>query len=89
MSEVTKILYRKNYPAIDAASPEQSQAGRKVLITGASAVIGRAAAQGFVPRKRLHVLRRSLKLLGMGTQKCLDTNMKLLTKFQSTHSGIT
>jgi short-subunit dehydrogenase len=29
MSEVTKILYRKNYPAIDAASPEQSQAGRK------------------------------------------------------------
>ena len=48
MSEVTKVLYRKNYPAIDAASPEQSQAGRKVLITGASAVIGRAAAQGFV-----------------------------------------
>jgi NAD(P)-dependent dehydrogenase (short-subunit alcohol dehydrogenase family) len=48
MSEVTKVLYRKNYPAIDAASPEQSQAGRKVLITGGSAVIGRAAAQGFV-----------------------------------------
>lgn len=48
MSEVTKLLHRKNYPAIDAASPEQSQAGRKVLITGASAGIGRAAAQGFV-----------------------------------------
>jgi NAD(P)-dependent dehydrogenase (short-subunit alcohol dehydrogenase family) len=48
MSEVTKVLYRKNYPAIDAASPEQSQAGQKVLITGASAIIGRAAAQGFV-----------------------------------------
>lgn len=48
MSEVTKVLHRKNYPAIDAASPEQSQVGRKVLITGASAVIGRAVAQGFV-----------------------------------------
>jgi hypothetical protein len=48
MSEVTKVLYHKNYPAIDAASPEQSQAGRKLLITGALAVIGRAAAQGFV-----------------------------------------
>ncbi|KAK7227932.1 hypothetical protein V2G26_000102 [Clonostachys chloroleuca] len=48
MSEVTKTLHRKNYPAIDAASPEQSQAGRKVLITGGSAVIGRAAAEAFV-----------------------------------------
>ncbi|RDW80982.1 hypothetical protein BP5796_05680 [Coleophoma crateriformis] len=48
MSEVTKVLHRQNYPAIDAASPEQSQAGRKVLITGASEVVGRAAAQGFV-----------------------------------------
>lgn len=48
MSEVTKILHRENYPAIDAASPEQSQTGRKVLITGGSAVIGRAGAQGFV-----------------------------------------
>lgn len=48
MSEVTKTLHRKNYPAIDAASPEQSQAGRKILITGGSAVIGRAAAEGFV-----------------------------------------
>ena len=48
MSAVTKVLHRKNYPAIDAASPEQSQAGRKVLITGGSAVIGRAAAEGFV-----------------------------------------
>jgi NAD(P)-dependent dehydrogenase (short-subunit alcohol dehydrogenase family) len=48
MSEVTTVLHRKNYPAIDAASPEQSQAGREVLITGASAVIGRTAAQGFV-----------------------------------------
>ena len=48
MSEVMTVLHRKKYTAIDAASPEQSQAGRKVLITGASSVIGRAAAQGFV-----------------------------------------
>lgn len=48
MSEVTKILRRKNYPGIDAALPEQSQTGQKVLITGGSAVIGRAAAQGFI-----------------------------------------
>ncbi|RAO72824.1 uncharacterized protein BHQ10_008836 [Talaromyces amestolkiae] len=48
MSEVTKTLHRKVYPAIDAASPEQSQAGRKILITGGSAVIGRAAAEAFV-----------------------------------------
>lgn len=48
MSQVTKTLHRQNYPAIDAASPEQSQAGRKILITGGSAVIGRSAAQAFV-----------------------------------------
>lgn len=48
MSAITKILHRKNYPAIDAASPEQSQAGRKVLITGGSAVIGRATAEAYV-----------------------------------------
>lgn len=48
MSEVTKILHRKNYHAIDASSPEQSQAGRKILITGGTDVIGRAAAQRFV-----------------------------------------
>lgn len=48
MSGVTRVLHRKNYPAIDAASPEQSQAGRKILIIGGSAVIGRTAAQAFV-----------------------------------------
>jgi FlaA1/EpsC-like NDP-sugar epimerase len=48
MSKFTKVLHRKNYAAIDAASPEQSQAGRNILITGGSDVIGRAAAQGFV-----------------------------------------
>lgn len=48
MSEFTKVLHRKNYPSIDAASPEQLQSGRNVLITGASAVIGRAAARGFI-----------------------------------------
>ncbi|KFY14404.1 hypothetical protein V492_02651 [Pseudogymnoascus sp. VKM F-4246] len=48
MSNFTKVLHRKNYAAIDAASPEQSQAGRNILITGGSDVIGRAAAQGFV-----------------------------------------
>lgn len=48
MSLVTKTLRRQNYAAIDAASPEQSQAGRKVLITGGTGVIGRAAAQAFV-----------------------------------------
>jgi NAD(P)-dependent dehydrogenase (short-subunit alcohol dehydrogenase family) len=48
MSKFTKVLHRTNYAAIDAASPEQSQAGRNILITGGSAVIGRAAARGFV-----------------------------------------
>ena len=48
MSGITKTLHRKNYPAIDAASPEQSQTGRTILITGGSAVIGRAAAEAFV-----------------------------------------
>ena len=48
MSSVTKPLHRTNYPSIDAASPSQSQAGRKILITSSSAVVGRAAAAGFV-----------------------------------------
>lgn len=48
MSEVTKTLRRRNYPAIDAESPDHSQSGRNVLITGGTAVIGHAAAQGFI-----------------------------------------
>ena len=48
MSLITKTLHRKNYAVIDAASPEQSQTGRKVLITGGTGTIGRAAAEAFV-----------------------------------------
>lgn len=48
MSKITKTLHRQNYAAIDAASPGNSQTGRKVLITGGTGTIGRAAAQAFV-----------------------------------------
>jgi NAD(P)-dependent dehydrogenase (short-subunit alcohol dehydrogenase family) len=48
MSEVTKTLHRTNYPAIDAASLEQSQSGRRVLITGSSGGIGLAVAKAYV-----------------------------------------
>jgi NAD(P)-dependent dehydrogenase (short-subunit alcohol dehydrogenase family) len=48
MSEVTRTLHRTNYPAIDAASPEQSQSGWRVLITGSSGGIGLAVAKAYV-----------------------------------------
>jgi NAD(P)-dependent dehydrogenase (short-subunit alcohol dehydrogenase family) len=48
MSNFTKVLHRKNYATIDAASAEQSQTGRNILVTGGSDVIGLAVAEGFV-----------------------------------------
>ncbi|KAJ6546875.1 hypothetical protein B0H19DRAFT_1211642 [Mycena capillaripes] len=48
MSEVTRILHRKNYASIDAARPEQSQAGRKFLITGSCGGLGLHMARAFV-----------------------------------------
>lgn len=43
----TSTQHSSAYPAIDASSPELSQAGRAVLITGASFGLGFAAMQGF------------------------------------------
>ena len=43
----TSTQHSSAYPAIDASSPELSQAGRTVLVTGASFGLGFAAVQGF------------------------------------------
>ena len=43
----TPTQHSSSYPAIDASLPELSQAGRTILITGASYGIGFAAMQGF------------------------------------------
>lgn len=46
-STFTKTIHKTTYPTIDPARPELSQAGRTVVITGGSAGIGFAIAQGF------------------------------------------
>lgn len=45
-SAYTPHVHRDVYPAIDPAAPQNSQAGKVVIITGASAGIG---ARGFTP----------------------------------------
>ena len=48
MSFVTPTLRRKNYDAISASSPSNSQTGHSVLITGSSDGIGKEVARAYV-----------------------------------------
>jgi hypothetical protein len=40
LMQFTKTVHRDQYPAIDPANPELSQAGKVVVITGASRGLG-------------------------------------------------
>lgn len=39
--QFTRTVYRDQYPSIDPSSPELSQAGKVVIVTGASRGLGR------------------------------------------------
>jgi len=51
-----KTLHKTPYPAISPLRPELSQAGRTVLITGASVGIGFAIARAFVQAKTTRLI---------------------------------
>lgn len=55
-STMVKTIHKKGYPAIDPSRPELSQAGRTILITGASSGIGFAIARGFAQAGAAHVI---------------------------------
>ena len=48
VTNVTKTVHHKAYPAVSPARPELSQAGRVVLITGGGTGVGFSIAQSFV-----------------------------------------
>jgi NAD(P)-dependent dehydrogenase (short-subunit alcohol dehydrogenase family) len=51
-----KTLHKKPYPVISPLRPELSQAGRTVVVIGASAGIGFAIARAFVQASASHVI---------------------------------
>ncbi|KAK2044678.1 short chain dehydrogenase [Colletotrichum somersetense] len=67
----TKTIHKKPYPAIFASRPELSQNGRTVLVTGGSAGIGFAIAQGFAQAgaKRIIILGRRQNLVDEAVSK--------------------
>ncbi|EFE39773.1 hypothetical protein TRV_05509 [Trichophyton verrucosum HKI 0517] len=56
MAAFTFTQHSSVYPAIDASQPELSQAGRTVLITGASYGIGFTAVQGFAKASAARII---------------------------------
>ena len=62
---LTQTFHRKAYPAISPTLPALSQAGRTVLVTGASGGVGFAIAKGFIlaSASRLVILGRNLSTL--------------------------
>ncbi|KAF3893535.1 putative short-chain dehydrogenase [Trichophyton interdigitale] len=56
MAAFTFTQHSSVYPAIDASQPELSQAGRTILITGASYGIGFAALQGFAKASAARII---------------------------------
>ncbi|KAK1972327.1 short chain dehydrogenase [Colletotrichum sublineola] len=67
----TKTIHKKPYPAILPSRPELSQNGRTVVITGGSAGIGFAIAQGFAQAgaKRIIILGRRQNLVDEAVSK--------------------
>ncbi|KAK4224470.1 hypothetical protein QBC38DRAFT_458237 [Podospora fimiseda] len=51
-----KTIHRRPYPAISPLKPENSQAGRTVLITGGAGGIGFAEAKAFIQAGAAHVI---------------------------------
>ncbi|KAK0663918.1 hypothetical protein QBC41DRAFT_328980 [Cercophora samala] len=51
-----KTLHRESYPAISPLRPENSQAGKTILITGGAGGIGFAIATAFVQASASHVI---------------------------------
>ncbi|KAK4043875.1 hypothetical protein C8A01DRAFT_43249 [Parachaetomium inaequale] len=51
-----KTLHKQPYPALSPTRPEHSQAGRTVLVVGASTGIGFATARAFVQASAFHVI---------------------------------
>ncbi|EZG02812.1 hypothetical protein H106_07174 [Trichophyton rubrum CBS 735.88] len=56
MITFTPTQHKAVYPAINASQPELSQAGRTILITGASYGIGLAAVQGFASASAARII---------------------------------
>ena len=77
MSEVTRTLHRKNYDAISASSPAQSQAGRTVLITGSSGGIGLAVARAYITAGA-----KTVVITSRTQEKALRTALELQTSSQ-------
>jgi FlaA1/EpsC-like NDP-sugar epimerase len=62
MATFTKIIHRKPYPAIEPASPANSQAGKTILITGAASGIGIEIARAFIKASAIRVILVSRRL---------------------------
>ena len=72
-SAYTPTVYRDQYPAIDPSSPALSQAGKVVIITGASEGIG---ARGFAPAFA-KAKPRAIVLVGRNAAKLSATEANL------------
>jgi len=78
MADFTKSTHRDTYPAISPTVPANTQAGRTILVTGGTAGIGFAIAQGFVQAGAARVI-----ITGRRT----DVLAKAVKDLESTASG--
>jgi hypothetical protein len=72
--QFTRTAYRDVYPSIDPTSPELSQAGKVVIITGASKGIGR-----HVSRKNCSHGSQSPSIRSLRFPKCFFPPSRLTT----------
>jgi NAD(P)-dependent dehydrogenase (short-subunit alcohol dehydrogenase family) len=67
MATFTSTYHHTCYPAIDPASPLNSQAGHTVLITGATRGIGLASARAYITAGAARVIVLSRQELSLGS----------------------
>lgn len=91
MTTLTKTHHRNPYPAIDPSTPANSQAGRTVLLTGASTGIGFEIARAFAiaSAAQVIILSRSQDQLATAIEKLEAWRPNgTSTKFLSRHCDI-